>query len=89
MSTSPSASHQATAWLSFRYQSLADREAGLIGARQAAGTLLAWSRRIHLLAAALFYAGLLIHIVIVLFFAGYAAGGAKIDWWYIADWGGG
>ena len=76
-------------WLSFRYQSLADREAGLIGARQAAGTLLAWSRRIHLLAAALFYAGLLIHIVIVLFFAGYAAGGAKIDWWYIADWGGG
>ena len=74
-------------WLSFRYQSLADREAGLIGARQSAGTLLAWSRRIHLLAAILFYAGLLTHIIIVLFFAGYAAGDAEIDWWYVTDWG--
>ena len=74
-------------WLSFRYQSLADREAGLIGARQAAGPLLAWSRRIHLLAAVLFYASLLTHIIIVLFFAGYAAGESEIGWWYITDWG--
>jgi len=73
--------------LSFRYQTLVDAEARIVGARQAAGRLLGWSRRIHLLAAALFYAGLLVHIVIVLFFAGYVAAGEPIDWWYITDWG--
>ena len=73
--------------LSFRYQSLIDTEARIVGARQAAGRLLGWSRRIHLLAAALFYAGLLAHIIIVLFFAGYVAGGEQINWWYVTDWG--
>jgi hypothetical protein len=66
---------------------LIDREAGVVGARQAVGALLGWSRRIHMLAAVLFYAGLLTHIVIVLFFAGYAAGDGEIDWWYVTDWG--
>jgi len=74
-------------WLSLRYQSLSDKEASIVGAREAAGLLLAWSRRIHMLAAALFYVGLLSHIIIVLFFAGYAAGNGEIDWWYITDWG--
>ncbi len=73
--------------LSFRYQSLINTEAAIVGAREAAGPWLAWSRRIHMVAAALFYAGLLAHIVIVLFFAGYAAGQGEIDWWYITDWG--
>lgn len=73
--------------LSFRYQLLAKKETSMVGARQGAGLLLAWSRRIHILAAALFYAGLLIHIIVVLFFAGYAAGDGGIDWWYITDWG--
>jgi hypothetical protein len=87
---SPTLRHWLTRpWLSFRYQSLINIEAGIVGARESAGPLLAWSRRIHLLAAALFYAGLLTHIVIVLFFAGYAAGGEEIDWWHITDWGGG
>ena len=85
---SPTLRHWLTRpWLSFRYQSLIDREAGIVGARQAAGALLGWSRRIHMLAAVLFYAGLLTHIVIVLFFAGYAAGDGEIDWWYVTDWG--
>ena len=74
-------------WLSFRYQSQINSEAQIVGARQASGPLLAWSRRIHMLAAVLFYAGLLTHIVIVLFFAGYAAGQGEIDWWHITDWG--
>lgn len=73
--------------LSFRYQSLADKESRIIGARQAAGRLLGWSRRIHLLAAALFYAGLLTHVIVVLFFAGYVAGSDPIDWWHVTDWG--
>jgi hypothetical protein len=74
-------------WLSFRYQSLIDREARMVGARQAAGKIRGWSRRIHMAAAVLFYAGLLTHIIVVLFFAGYAAGDGDIDWWYITAWG--
>ncbi len=73
--------------LSLRYQLLANKEAAMIGARQGAGLLLVWSRRIHILAAALFYAGLLAHIIVVLFFAGYAAGDGGIDCWYLTDWG--
>ena len=85
---SPNLRHWLThPWLSYRYQSLVSTEAGIVGARQASGPLLAWSRRIHMIAALLFYAGLLTHIIIVLFFAGYAAGSAEIDWWYITDWG--
>ncbi len=73
--------------LSLRYQLLVNNEAAMVGARRSAGLLLAWSRRIHMLAAAFFYAGLLTHIIVVLFFAGYAVGDGDIDWWYITDWG--
>jgi len=74
-------------WLSLRYQWLAEREARMIGARASAGRMLAWSRRLHLLIALGFYLGLLAHVVVVLFFAGYAAGGGTIDWWHISAWG--
>ena len=73
---------------SARYQLLAEREARMIGARASAGAALGWSRRIHMLAALGFYLGLVAHIVVVLFFAGYAADGGDIDWWYITAWGG-
>ena len=59
----------------------------MVGARQSAGLVLAWSRRIHMAAAALFFLGLLAHVIVVLFFAGYAAGNGEIDWWYITAWG--
>ena len=72
---------------SLRYQWLAEREARVVGARAAAGAGLGWSRRLHLLAALLFYIGLIAHVVVVLFFAGYAAGGGPVDWWYVTDWG--
>lgn len=75
--------------LSLRYQWLAEREARLVGARASAGRELRWSRRLHLLAALLFYIGLLAHIVVVLFFAGYAADGGPVDWWHVTAWGGG
>ncbi len=73
---------------SFRYQQLAQREAAMIGVRARAGFELGWSRRLHMLAALGFYLGLFAHVIVVLFFAGYAAGGETIDWWYITDWGG-
>ena len=75
-------------WQSCRYQWLAEREARMVGARAGAGAGLAWARRIHMLIATLFYLGLLAHAIVVLFFAGYAAGGGPIDWWHIAAWGG-
>lgn len=70
-----------------QYQRLADKEAALVGARQAAGRVLAWSRRVHILAGVMFYFGLMAHLIVVLFFAGYAADGEVIHWWYITDWG--
>ncbi|MGB5329979.1 MAG: hypothetical protein WBO58_17300, partial [Gammaproteobacteria bacterium] len=73
---------------SARYQLLAEREARMIGARASAGAGLGWSRRIHMLAALGFYLGLAAHIIVVLFFAEYAADGGVIDWWYITAWGG-
>jgi len=75
-------------WLSLRYQLLAEREARMVGARAAADRVLAWSRRLHMTIALGFYLGLLAHVVVVLFFAGYAAGGGPVDWWYITAWGG-
>ena len=75
-------------WNSLRYQLLAEREARMVGARAGAGAVLAWSRRIHMLAALAFYLGLIAHIIVMLFFAGYAADGGEIDWWYITAWGG-
>jgi len=73
---------------SFRYQALAAREARMIGARAGVPVALGWSRRIHMFAALAFYLGLLAHVVVVLFFAGYAAAGGPIDWWHITAWGG-
>jgi hypothetical protein len=72
---------------SFRYQRLAEREAQMVGARAGASTELRWSRRIHMVAALGFYVGLLTHIIVVLFFAGYAAGGGPVGWWHITAWG--
>jgi hypothetical protein len=75
-------------WKSLRYHRLAEREVRMVGARAGAGVVLAWSRRIHMLAALAFYLGLIAHIIVVLFFAGYAARGGEIEWWYITAWGG-
>ncbi len=73
--------------LTLRYQRLIEREDALVGARRHAGKLLSYWRRLHMALAAVFFLGLLAHSVVVLFFAGYVAGGAGIDWWYITDWG--
>lgn len=73
---------------SFRYQWLAEREARMVGVRAGAGVELGWSRRIHMLAALGFYLGLVAHIIVMLFFAGYAADGGPINWWHITAWGG-
>lgn len=73
---------------SSRYQLLAEREARMVGARTSVAVELRWARRIHMLAALGFYLGLITHVIVMLFFAGYAADGGEIGWWYITAWGG-
>ncbi len=74
-------------WLTLRYARLAAAEARLVGARHNAGRLLSWWRRLHIAAAILFFVGVAAHVVVVTFFAGYAAAGRPIEWWHIAAWG--
>ncbi len=72
---------------STQYQLLADNEARMIAYKKEAGLITCWSRRLHMLIAFLFFVGLFSHIIIVLFFAGYAVQGGDIEWWYITAWG--
>lgn len=70
-----------------RYDLLARREAALVGARARAGVVLSYARQLHIVVAGVFYLSLLAHVVVMLFFAGYAAKGGEVYWWHIADWG--
>ncbi len=74
-------------WLTLRYARLAAAEARLVGARRKAGLVLSLWRRVHIAAAAIFLAAVVVHVLIVSFFAGYAAGGRPIYWWHLAAWG--
>lgn len=69
-----------------RYQALVDQEAHLTGARAALSPLQAYWRRVHHGLAMLFLIGLLVHIAVVMIFAGYAADGGEIYWLHFADW---
>lgn len=72
--------------LSWAYARLAREESRLIGARRSVPFVQAYWRAAHLALAWLFLAGLVAHVVIVMFFAGYAADGG-IYWWHLTDWG--
>ncbi len=68
------------------YLRLARKEQSLMGARASVGSVQAWWRPVHLAFAATFIIGLLIHIVMVTFFAGYVAEGGAITWWHLTAW---
>lgn len=72
--------------LSLAYMRLVRREARLIGARQSITWLGAYWRPLHVALAWLFLVGLIVHIVVVTFFAGYVAEGREIYWWHITKW---
>ena len=57
-----------------------------MGSRRTVGALQAWWRPLHLLLAAAFVAGVIIHIVMVTFFAGYVADGGPVTWWHVTAW---
>ncbi len=69
------------------YVRLTETEAGLIRARQTIDPVLSRWRRLHMLAAWLLVAGLIVHIITVTFFAGYVADGGEITWWHLTAWG--
>lgn len=84
---SPTLRHFLTAPLkSLAYARLAREEARLIGARRSVSRLQAWWRPIHMALAWLFLAGLILHVIMVTFFAGYVAEGRDIYWWHLAAW---
>lgn len=69
--------------LSLAYHRLARREARLIGERASVSPLQAYWRPLHIAVAWVFLAGLLVHVVVVTFFAGYVAGDGEIYWWHL------
>ncbi|HJM51825.1 MAG TPA: hypothetical protein QGF63_18540 [Alphaproteobacteria bacterium] len=73
--------------LTLAYQRLVRAEAGLLGARRAAGLELSRWRQLHMIAGWLLFAGLIVHVVTVTFFAGYVADGGDVHWWHVAAWG--
>ena len=69
-----------------RYHRLVHAERSLLGTDRSVGLAQAYWRRIHRLIAVAFITGLLVHIIVVTFFAGYVAEGRVIDWWHLTAW---
>lgn len=68
------------------YVLLVQEENRLLGTREAVGVAQAYWRRIHIALSGLFVLGLIGHVVVVTFFAGYVSGGEEIYWWHITAW---
>ena len=78
-------------WLSgpakaLAYQRLCAEELRLTGAMASLSPAQRHWRLVHQLLAWSFIAGLALHILLVVFFAGYVADGREIYWWRVADW---
>jgi len=72
--------------VAFAYHRLVREERVLLGTDQSVGMAQAYWRRLHRIIAVAFIVGLLVHIVLVTFFAGYVAEGRAIYWWHLAAW---
>ena len=59
-----------------------------MGQRDSVVMAQAWWRPLHLLLSWLFVGGLLLHVVLVTFFAGWVADGGEVYWWHVTRWGG-
>ena len=68
------------------YQHRCDEELNLTGATAMLSRGQRNWRLLHRLLAWGFLAGLIMHILMVLFFAGYVADGGEIYWWHVTDW---
>lgn len=72
--------------LALAYQRLVTEERRLLGARASVRGAQGWWRLVHQLLAAGFVAGLVVHVIVVTFFAAYVAEGRDIYWWHLAKW---
>lgn len=72
--------------LAARYRRLQRQENRLMGTRASVGMLQAWWRPVHVGLAYLFVIGVVAHVIVVTFFAGYVADGGSIYWWHLAEW---
>ncbi|HKK29123.1 MAG TPA: hypothetical protein VKA18_01860 [Alphaproteobacteria bacterium] len=68
------------------YQRLCNEELRLTGAMTALSPAQRYWRLLHRLLAWGFVGGMILHILLVLFFAGYVADGGEIYWWHFTDW---
>ena len=68
------------------YWSLTKKELALTAAVQSLPAALRYWRAAHQLIAAACVLGLLLHVIVVTFFAAYAAEGGEIYWWHITAW---
>jgi hypothetical protein len=68
------------------YLKLVRNEEHLMGTRSSVDPFQAWWRPLHLALAAAFVAGVIIHVVMVTFFAGYVADGGPVTWWHVTAW---
>jgi hypothetical protein len=68
------------------YARLVQQETRLLARRQAVSAPQAWWRPLHIALAMSFVLGLIIHVLVVTFFAGYVAAGEPIDWWHLREW---
>ena len=72
--------------LAARYHHLVAAERRALGHRDRLPRLQAYWRVAHMLVAWALVAGLIVHVGVVTFFAGYAADGQAIYWWHVSDW---
>ena len=68
-----------------KYARLVSREGALMGAKQSVPRLVAHMRAAHILMALMFWAGLLLHVLLVTFFAEFLSDGEPVHWWHISE----
>lgn len=70
----------------FRYIRLDRHECRIVTAHRPLAPAQRYWRIAHIACAYALLAGLVVHVVLVLFFAGYVAGSEPVTWWHISDW---
>ncbi len=68
------------------YARLVREEHRLLGTRGTVSVAQAYWRRVHIALSVLFVLGLIGHVAVVTFWAGYVSGGEEIYWWHITAW---
>ena len=68
-----------------RYLRLVALERKIMGTAASVPWAVGWMRALHMAAAAAFLAGIIVHVVLVTFFASWLNEGQPVDWWHVSD----